>query len=40
LFRSIIPVFLNKGDAIFFRGEPADFVYFVIEGRLATKCED
>lgn len=40
IFRYMIPTFLNKGDAIFFRGEPADFVYFVIRGRLVTKCED
>lgn len=36
----MVPTFLNKGDAIFFRGEPADFIYFVIKGRLVTKCED
>lgn len=40
LFLAMTPVFLNKGDAIYFKGEPADFVYFVIKGRLVTKCED
>ena len=34
------PNFLSLGDAIYLKGEPAEYVYFVIKGRLATKCED
>ena len=40
MFLSLTPTFLNLGDAIYFKGEPAEYVYFVIKGRLATKCED
>lgn len=40
MFSSLTPTFMNLGDAIYFKGEPADYVYFVIKGRLATKCED
>jgi CRP-like cAMP-binding protein len=40
LFMALTPNFLNMGDAIYFKGEPAEYVYFVIKGRLATKCGD
>jgi len=38
LFLNFTPNFLRRGDAIYFKGEPAEYVYFVIRGRIATSC--
>ena len=33
-------LFINKGDEVYEKGYPSQFVYFVLKGRVATYCLD